>query len=428
MKTTVIFLFLVLSLSNYIAAQDAFAKIKTALYNFRDSINTEQNDADIRHKKDVAFCSDAITKAQATLTARTKDVNDIGAHIKYLENEIKQTTADLTSRKNRIVENDKTLDRFKKERCENNLNYIKSLREHKESIDIMKLLRGDLETYFNNWLKNPQSGGKLAAGLFIEKMSRFAHLFDDEHRNIFIQLVESMKSLENPAELGAKTNAYTNVHARTSAEVGTHHVDNTRGELKKLASPAAMEAREYVIQLRSKTLLMIDALIKHLEESRKKLSDDEMLANEHFADFHSQMLKENKYLAEKIEEDNKALLDLNSQLRKAKGQFDRREKLRVEAEENLKAIKKQCQEKNDYYARENARRKGELSTINLAITTYNNIVAKVQARIGSRVTSNYEGKKAYNSKDINENNVSGYQGSVHSGVDANVKSRHEVVL
>jgi len=426
MKTSAYFLIIVLALSAFASAQNAFGKIKTALYNFRDSINTEQNDADARFKKEKAWCKKTIATAQATLAHRTKDVSDIGDHIKYLENEITQTTNDETSRANRIKQNKATLERFKKERCENNLNYIKSLREHKESIDIMKLLRADLDTYFTNWLKHPQAEDKVGASLFIEKMSRFAHLFDDEHRNIFIQLVESLKSLDSPA-WQQKVDAYTKVRDRTSAEIGSGHIDNTQGALKKLEAPAVVEAREYVIQLRSKTLGMIDALIKHLESSRKKLSEDEMLANEHFADYQAQMFKENRYLAEKIEEDKKALLSSNVQLKKAKGQYKRREKLKEEAEENLKALRKNCKAKSDYYKKENARRKNELSIVNSAIDTYNKIVTSVQARIASRVTDNVEGKK-YSDKDVNERNVADYRGTVHSGISSNVKSRAEVVL
>jgi peptidoglycan hydrolase CwlO-like protein len=431
MKTTVIFLIFVLCLSNYITAQDAFAKIKSALYNFRDSINTEQNDADLRHKQEVQWCGKAITYAQRTLTQRTKDVNDIAAHIKYLQNEITQTTNDRNSRQDRIKQNNLTLERFKKERCENNLNYIKSLREHKESIDILKLLRADLQTYFNNWLKNPTRPNKLAASAFIEKMSRFAHLFDDEHRNIFIQLVESMKSLskrDSVAALHKNVDSYTSTRARTAGQIGTKHVDNNRGELKKLEAPAVVEAREYVIALRSKTLLMIDSLIKHLETSRRKLSEDEMLANEHFADFQAQMFKENAYLAEKVAEDNKLLLSLNVQLTKAQGQHSRREKLRLEAEENLRALQRQCKEKNDYYTRENNRRKNELSITAKAINTYNGIVSRIQARIASRVSSNYSGAKQYQSKDINENNVVSYAPNVDSGVGQNVRQRNQVAL
>jgi len=295
----------------------------------------------------------------------------------------------------------------------------------------MKLLRADLNNYFTTWLKHPQSQGKLGASMFIEKMSRFAHLFDDEHRNIFIQLVESMKSLDQKgvvSDLDKATDSYTTTKGRTTAEIGTKHIDNTRGELKKLEAPAVVEAREYVIQLRSKTLAMIDALIKHLEDSRKKLSEDEMLANEHFADFQDQMIKEDKYLEEKIVEDDKSLTDLTVQLRKSNAQHDRREKLRAEAEENLKAIRKQCRAKSNYYKKENARRKNELSIINNAVDTYNKIVTKVQARIASRVSSNFAGKKSYDKKDINEKNVVDYQGAVHSGISANVKGRNEVVL
>jgi len=53
---------------------------------------------------------------------------------------------------------------------------------------------------------------------------------------------------------------------------------------------------------------MIDALVKHLRATRRKLSENEMQANEHLADFQSQMIKENKYLRQKIVELNKNLI------------------------------------------------------------------------------------------------------------------------
>jgi hypothetical protein len=242
--------------------------------------------------------------------------------------------------------------------------------------------------------------------------------------------MENMKTFEaaTPDALHAATNSYTAARGRTTSEIGSRHVDNSRGELKKLEAPAVVQAREYVIQLRSKTLGMIDALIAHLEASRKKLSEDEMLANEHFADFQAQMIKENHYLEEKIAEANRLLLSLNVQLKKAQAQHARREALRREAEENLKALRKQCAEKEAYFKRETARRANELSITASALATYNKIVASVQARIASRVSSNFSGAKSYKSTDINENNVANYQGSVHSSVSSNVKSRNEVVL
>jgi len=322
------------------------------------------------------------------------------------------------------------LERFKKERCDNNLNYIKSLREHKDSIDIMKLLRADLVSYFANVIKNPKEAKSLAGG-FIEKMSRFAHLFDDEHRAIFIQLVESIKSLnksdrsdaDTVGDLDKETNRYTQTNERSNKEIGTGHVDNTQGELKKLESPGFVKAREYVLQLRSRTLAMIDALIKHLQESRKKLSDDEMLANEHFADFQAQLIKENIYLQEKIEEETKTLLSLAVQLRKSRTQLVTREQLREEAEENLKALKKQCNEKDAYFKKELARLQVELNTSKNSIRIFNTLMAKVSARLQSRVSVK---GNVYADKDVNEKEVRDYQGGVHKTVDVNTKNRNEV--
>jgi len=114
-------------------------------------------------------------------------------------------------------------------------------------------------------------------------------------------------------------------------------------------------------------------------------------------------------------------------LRRPKDNTREEKKLKEEAEENLKALRKNCKAKSDYYKKENARRKNELSIVNSAVDTYNKIVTSVQARIASRVTDNVEGKK-YSDKDVNERNVADYRGTVHSGISSNVKSRAEVVL
>jgi len=441
----VIFLIFVLSLSSYIKAQEAFSTIKTALANFRDSIIKEQLDADARNKKEVKWCNDVISKAQKVLDDRTKDVNDVTDHIKYLQNEIKETTNDMSSKQNRIKENNSTLHRFKKERCENNLHYIKTLREHKDTIDILKLLRKDIDDYFTNWLKNPQGGSETAkapAGghgpvvtstielpAFIEKLSRFAHLFDDEHRQIFIQLIKDVRLIQRGevADLTAKTDDYTKVADRTVQEIGTGHVDNTKGELQKLETPGFVKARDYVLQLRTKVLGMIDNLIKHLNDSRKKLSEDEMLANEHFADFQSQMIKENKYLRQKIVEDQKHLVRLGVHLKKAQDQYTRREALREEAEETLKALQKKCNEKADYYARETKRRNGENVTAQKAMDKFNEIFNKISARTLQRTSSGFQGQ-TYAKTDLSAHNVVDYRSTADSSVDTGVKSRNQVVF
>jgi hypothetical protein len=428
-----IFLVIVLSLYSIAQGQDAFAKIKSALYNFRDSIQEEQTHANVRFNREQAWCDSSIKKAQNILAYRTKDVKSVVGHINFLKNEITQTTNDLNSKKRRIVENTKTLERFKKERCENNLNYVKSLREHKESIDILKLLRGDLENYFQAWLKKPLKFGPVPnTQAFIEKLTRFSHLFDDSNRKVLIQLMESIKNLDkmdapDVNSLYKNTDDYTKQSGRTSSQIGRGHVDNNRGELKKLASPGYLKAREFVLELRAKTLGMIDSLIKHLHASRRKLSDDELLANEHFADYQTQMLKENQILSEKVVVDQNTLLSLNVQLRKAQATYTRRERLRQQAVENLNALIKACREKEDYHKRETNRRTNELNTVRRALETYNKIITSVHARTLARTNQVFGGKK-YSAEHINQDHVVNYAPNASKSLSSNQKEREEVVF
>jgi len=435
---TFIFLIVVLTLSHIHNADDAFSKISTALANFRDSITREQVNADARHKKEAAWCSSSIAAAVKVLDQRTQDVNDVKAHIAYLQNEQSETNKTVQSRLNRIAENNRTLERFKQERCNNNLNFIKSLREHKDAIDVMKLLRADLVTYFNTWLKNPENAAliqisdheSLNLPMFMEKLTRFAHLFDDEHREVFIQLMEAVKTIESPSDwkaLNNKTAEYTSVSDRNQSQIGTGHIDNTRGELKRLESPAFQKARQYVLDLQTKVLAMLDGLIKHLQDSRRKLSEDEMLANEHFADFQSQMIKENKYLVGKIKVERQYLLKLAVQLTESQAQYKRRETLRQEAEDALKTLRKICQEKEDFHAKESARRTRELAVANKAILLLKSIIAKLTARVMSRVSTNVSGGK-YAKNDLSSDAVVGYKPTADTSLTGNLKVRSQVVL
>jgi len=267
--------------------------------------------------------------------------------------------------------------------------------------------------------------------MFLEKMTQYAHLFDDFHRDMFIQLLENVKNLEKIESeddwktFSGKTSNYTSIHDRTTAEIGQGYIDNTRGELKALASPGYQKARNYVLELRTKILAMIDALVKHLRASRRKLSEDEMLANEHFADFQSQMIKENRYLKQKIVELNKNLIAYRVQLNLAQASYKKREELRQEAEATLKYYRKICREKRQYYTRETNRRTRERGVANNAVSLFTSIFTNFQKRTLLRVSTNYQGKK-YSKSEMSDHNVVDYSSTAEGTLGGNIKSRVEV--
>jgi hypothetical protein len=400
-----------------------FDQVKSLLSNFRGDINKEEVDANARCVSEDKWVSNQINLAIAKLAHRTKDVNDLKAHIKWLENEFSETNKAIKSRQDRIAANMKLLAQFKKERCENNLLFVKSLREHIEGIEVMSLLRQDIVDYFKKKKAKPFHAA------FFEKFAEFEHLLDGENKLILSQLKVKMEKLQNTQAnlnvMHGKTDAYSTTRQRTSAQIGVGHVDNTRTELKRLATPGYEQIGMFLTKLEKKVLFMIDSLILHLKNSRDTLTRNEIKSAEDFAIFQKNMFKENAFLADKIKSLQAHLVDLKVQLTKANQQLVRREKLRREAETQLANFRRMKKEKDDYCRTEHARRVGELSNVTSAEQIFQNVLNKLSLRVKLRTQSNVEGK-GYNKAQEYEKHVRTAANPTESGHKQRLKERSSV--
>jgi len=226
-------------------------------------------------------------------------------------------------------------------------------------------------------------------------------------------------------ELSAKTEAYSRTRARTSAEVGTGHVDNTRAELKKLATPGYEAVGVFMTKLEKKILAMIDSLILHLKNSRDSLTKNELKAAEDFAIFQKNMFKENRFLKAKILRLQAKLVDLKTQLNKANAQLVRREKLRKEAEIQLANFRRMKAEKDAYCKQEHLRRLRELSSVDSAEKIFQNVLNKLSLRVKYRTQSKLEGKK-YGKTEKYDRAVKRAERGTDADLSARVKVRAEV--
>ena len=417
MKSTALFLIL-LSFICFVNSQRVFDQVKSLLSNFKGDIQREEVDASARCTREDKWVVNQINLSIALLAHRTKDVNDLKAHISWLQNEIKETQNAVKHRQDRIAANLRLLEQFKKERCENNLLFVKSLREHIEGIEVMSLLRQDIVDYFARRSKKSLS--------FLEKFAEFEHLLDDENKLILSQLKTKLAALPSESQvnqLDAATNAYTATRSRTAAQQGSGHVDNTRGQLQRLATPGYEQLGLFLTKLEKKVLFMIDSLILHLKNSRDSLTKNEIKAAEDFAVFQKNMYRENTFLANKIKELQAHLVDLNVQLNKAGQQLVRREKLRRQAEIQLANFRRMKREKDTYCRNEAARRAGELTNVAAAEAIFQNVLNKLSLRVKLRTQSNVEGK-GYGSGQQYETAVRNAAGGAESGYQQRVKSRN----
>jgi len=287
-----------------------------------------------------------------------------------------------------------------------------------EGIDVMKLLRKDIVAYFANKKKSVQT-------TFIERFSEFSHLLNDKHKQIFLELSQSVNGLVDTKPLIDANKAATAHEQRTEAEVGDEHIDNTKGELKKLAHVAHESVDTYTDKLSKKVTTMIDNLIQHLEDSKENLTKNEIQAAEDFAVFQSNMFKENERLEAKILELTKVIADLTQQIQVAEAELEKRKELLQNAKDQLEAVKTRCEEKKKYYEDETTRRNTEIATVNDATNIFNNIVDKLSARVRARTNNLAAGKEA---GEHVIKAVKSDEESINTNVDTRQDKRNDVVF
>jgi len=171
-KFTIFFISLLLcSAASCTSVSGAFETVSNAISAFRDSIKTEKDNEQARYLTEKKWCETNIAKAKLTLAARQHDVDEVKSHIKYLDNERTESIKDMKTRQERIATNLANLKKFKKQRCDNNLLFVKALREHMEGIKVLQLLKGDITQYFAKF--NKKNGPKVANASLIPKSAIF---------------------------------------------------------------------------------------------------------------------------------------------------------------------------------------------------------------------------------------------------------------
>jgi len=257
----------------------------------------------------------------------------------------------------------------------------------------------------------------------IEKLGQYEHLLGDTQKLV---LAELKRFSGDVSAVTKNVDEFTKTQGRSDKEIGSGHVDNTKGELKRLETPDFEGSAQFNIEAEKKILRMIDGLIHHLQESKDKLTKDEIHAAEDFAVFQNNLLKEQRHLKKTIEALEVKIKEFLAQISVAEAQLVKRKKLRDQAKLKLIALKKLCAEKYRYFLAETRRRNHENVIIDKALDIFAKLVKRSSGyRASRRSSANYEGVKYGKADNVDARVVRAEKG-VTSDYNARLKGRNEI--
>ncbi len=378
MKTTTLFLITILYVTPMLLSvrisKDRFSEIQDQIKSFCDTITTEGFEANERYQVEKRWCEEKIQEAEELVAKRTKEVEALEEQKKGLEDKIDDNMKAIQHYQDKYNQNLETMARFKLERCDANFNFIKLLREHYDSEELLKQLRLDLDTYLDRKIQNPEDASAVLPSEFIEKVSSIAHMLPAHHQTSLVQILQSLDGYVQAGDVQPVVN--DSIANRYDARVlnDTLHVDNTREELKALEHVKVINPQEYFMKLKAKIDNIIDGMLEHLSASKLDLSNKEMSANSDYAKFMIALDKENTELLamiKRLEDENDVL---NEELRKTNETLEEFRTLLQAAIDNLNYLRQICQEKEEYHTSEELRRSKETSKCEEAGKLFETIV------------------------------------------------------
>jgi hypothetical protein len=274
-----------------------------------------------------------------------RSLNGAKAHTRYVKTELTDTVNYIAWIKSRKIEVARKLKAIGDQRCYSNAMFIKALKEHKDALDVIELLKQDLGGY---------AAGKVSLAQMSDvsdKLSAYSHLFQDAALKEFIELGNE-KNFKVAKLKGGKSEAR-----------------NLKGNLGK------------------KIVALLTQLQAHLRSSLKDLEASEIRASYDLASFivHSEREIKNldKQLVRKVKYQKKLTIDYEVSKNHQK-------KTQKDYEDSVRALSKAIDDlkrKRAYYASETARRSSENTTLDEVIAVFKSKVAGVSKYLRGRMES-----------------------------------------
>lgn len=311
------------------------------LHNLRESNEEEQRQADARNVDEEAECASTIAVLEANVASADEEWTHAKNHLQFVKDELKTTQDAIIDLSDRLLRNEQMLDELSAQRCEENAKFVQSLRQHKEALAILEVLRADLASYF-------------ATG-----------------EGDYAELIERVKILS------VRSNAFSQMKQKYgddfysvsySADSASEHRDNDRDAMKNVDTSSVVSQRPgFTSNTESNIYQLIDELEDHLHKSLDDLEEAEIKAAYDFADWQDNTESENANLKAELERKQSYEDKLIADLEQAEAYEQKTHTAYDNAVAALQAKQAECEHKKNYYEKENARRAEENETIDAAL-------------------------------------------------------------
>lgn len=226
------------------------------------------------------------------VSSQTDTCNELTAENEELADDIADTENQIAEDTDRIATNNERVENLLNDRCTQNRNYITGLKQNKQALAIIQILRDAVNNF------NPSLLEKKHLRVVAKRFINFLQFASKQHITGLSQILQDI-------------NAVPDVQERTSEEIGTGHIDNTQDEIT--VADFDSQTIEDLQSVKTKLVNLLDELEANLETEIATNEANEANANEQLSDFEVNVENENNFLTTEIAELNTELENLRNE-------------------------------------------------------------------------------------------------------------------
>jgi hypothetical protein len=326
---------------------ETLLQVFNLLTDLRRLNDEEQSQADARNVAEEAECASTIAALQQSLEQATQEWTEAKNHLKFVQDELKTTRDHIADLSQRYDRNLKRLEELSEHRCSQNAQFVQSLRQHKEALAALEILRAELANYFAT------GAGNVVA------------LFQNSPAYAMCKNNPNCRASANFRFLEYGEDFYGVSYDSNAA---SEHRDNNVEGLKNLDDSSYVGQRpNFEGDTEASLYGLIDQLEDHLAQSLEDLENAEIKSAYDFADWQDATEKENGEIQAELARKTTYEAKLVEGLKVAESYESKTHAAYDNAVASLEAKQAECEHKKDYYQSENVRRAEENEVIDATL-------------------------------------------------------------